>query len=145
MTITKEQWQAIEKEIAVAGRVDVKFQYKGFELAVQRQRESESKTVLCLFIDGTIKPSWGWFEKECEDRPEIVKDVWKLTTKAKYKSKSIKELEKICGKRRTKKEFPDLRERYEYWLPYFSKSSVLCRQLKKLEGIKLIKAGCLSK
>ncbi len=142
MTITKEQWAAVEKELSHHW-VDVKFEYKGFELAIQRQRESESKTVLSVYINGTIKPGWGWVEVESEDRPSIIKDVWKLKTKAKYTPKQIKDIEKIYGKRRAKKEYPALYERHEVWLPYFPKASMLCRQFKKLEGITLIKADCL--
>lgn len=144
MTITKEQWQAVEKELA-AGWVNVEFQYKGFELAVARQRESESKTVLAVFINGEIKGAWMSLFNDVKDGPEIIKDVWKLTTKAKYKPAMIKDIEKIYGKRRAKKEYPDLHSRYEFFMPYFSKASVLVRQLKKLEGITLTKADCLDK
>ncbi|MEI6897867.1 MAG: hypothetical protein V5786_10375 [Psychromonas sp.] len=145
MTITKEQWTAVEKEL-YHHWIDVKFEYKGFELAIQRQRESESKTVLSVYINGTIKPVWGWFDNALNsnnERPEIIKEVWKLTTKAVYKAKNIKEIEKVFGKRRGKKQFPNLHDRHEYWMPYFAKASVLCRQFKKLEGITLIKADCL--
>ena len=143
MTITKEQWQAVEKELA-SGWIDVKFEYKGFELAIQRQRESENKTLLAVYINGTVKGAWAWFDKACEDRPEIIKDVWKLTTRARYKPSMVKKLEKVYGKRRAKKEYPALHERHEHWMPYFPKASVLCRQFKKLEGIKIIKADCLT-
>ena len=142
MTITKEQWQAVEKELA-AGYVNVKFEYKGFELAIQRQLKSENTTALAVYINGEIKGSWVWFNEEIVDRPEIIKAVWKRATKAKWDPKSVKEIEKHYGKRRAKKEYPTLHERHEYWMPFFSKASVLVRQFKKLEGITLIKADCL--
>ena len=140
--ITKAQWQAVEKELS-GSFFYVKFEYQGVELAIQRGRLSESRTALAVYLDGTIKPGWGWFEEEIEDRPSIIKEVWKKSTKAKYKTQVIKEIEKCWGKRRAKKEYPELHEHYEYWTPMFSKSSVLCRQFKKLEGIKLIKSDCL--
>lgn len=37
--ITKAQWQKLEEEM-VYGYVDIKFQYKGYELSVQRVRTS---------------------------------------------------------------------------------------------------------
>jgi len=142
--ITKEQWEIVEKELAQSW-VNVTFEYKGFELSIQRQRLSESKTVLGVFINGEIKGAWtNVFDDESSlSAPVIIKDVWKLKSKAKYKADSIKEIEKFYGKRRAKKEYPELHERYEFWLPYFPKASVLVRQFKKLEGIKLIKAACL--
>jgi len=142
MTITKEQWQAVEKELSQQW-VSVKFEYKGFELAIQRQLKSENTTALAVYINGEIKASWAWFYKEIEDRPEIIKEVWKLTSKAFYKPKDVKEIEKILGKRRAKKRYSRLHERQEYWLSYFSKASVLCRQFKTLEGLTLTKADCL--
>jgi len=142
MSITKEQWQAVESELAMAW-CQVKFEYKGFEVSINRQRASESKTVLSVFINGEIKGAWLGITENTKDAPNVIKDVWKLTTKAKYKNKFIKEIEKIYGKRRAKKEYPELHGRYEYWSPYFSKASVLVRQFKKLEGIKLIQADCL--
>ena len=142
--ITKEQWEIVEKELA-QGWVNVTFEYKGFELSIQRQRLSESQTVLGVFINGEIKGEWinhdGKTDKELI--PEILTDVWKLKTSAMYKPSQIKKIEKFYGKRRAKKEYPELHERYEFWLPYFPKASVLVRQFKKLEGIKLIKAVCL--
>ncbi len=143
MAISKEKWADIEKELASLF-VNMKFEYKGFELAVQRQRHSESKTALVVYINGEIKGGWSLTEDDCEDRPEILKDVWKLTTKAKYKAEFIKKINKIFGKRRAKKDYPDLHERHEYYLPYFAKASVLVRQFKKLEGITLIEKNSVN-
>lgn len=140
--ITKEQWLSIEEELS-AIYVNVKFEYNGFELAIQRGRSSESKTVLSVHINGHIKPSWAFIEDECDDRPEIIEHVWKTATRAKYTGKSIKNIEKVLGKRRAKAEYPDLHDRQEYFLPFFPKASVLCRQFKKLVGITLTKASCL--
>lgn len=140
--ISKEQWEKLEEEISSMW-VNVRFEYKGHELSIQRQRESESKTVLVVYIDDCYASVWGFFKEECEDRPGIICDVWKRATKAYYSPKHVKEIEKILGKRRAKKDFPDLHARQEYYLPYFSKASVLCRQFRKLDGLKLIKADCL--
>lgn len=142
--ITKEMWKKIEEEMA-GTFVSVRFSYKGFEVSVNRVRVSESKTCLEVYIDGVIKGEWMavWDEEKRKNRPAIIEDVWCLKTKAKYSARHKKGLEKIWGKRRLKKEYPDLNEKYLFHVPHFSKASVLCRQFKKLEGLELKEAFVL--
>ncbi|NOH26483.1 hypothetical protein [Vibrio europaeus] len=144
--ITKEMWAEIEAEMA-GGWVDIAFNYKGYEVSVQRVRESESKTCLQVYIDGFIKGEWTSFsegENGISDKaPEILADVWCQKTKSIYSTKQKTDLTKIYGKRRVKKELPDLHDKWLFYVPHFSKASVLCRQFKKLEGLELTKATCL--
>ncbi|MCF7502740.1 MULTISPECIES: hypothetical protein [unclassified Vibrio] len=144
--ITKEMWAEIEAEMA-GGWVDIAFNYKGYEVSVHRVRESESKTCLQVYVGGCIKGAWVSFKDGIsftEDAPSILSEVWCLKTKAKYSTKFKKSIEKIYGKRRTKKEYPDLHDIHAFHVPSFSKASVLCRQFKKLEGLELTKATCLA-
>ncbi|HCM0809471.1 hypothetical protein HJ153_01865 [Vibrio parahaemolyticus] len=135
--ITKDQWQKLEEKMT-HDYVYTKFKYKGYELSIQRVRTAENKTALAVYIDGVINQGWGWKDREVEGRPTIVGDVWKTRTMARHKPKFIKDIEKIYGKRRAKKEFPDLHGRREWLEPTFPKASVLCRQFKKLEGLELV-------
>ncbi|MGR5271330.1 hypothetical protein ACPV4S_05830 [Vibrio alginolyticus] len=137
MKISKDQWQKLEEQMT-SGYVDIKFKYKGFELSIQRVRTSESKSALAVYINGSYKLSWGLIGRECEDRPSILTEVWKQRSMAKYKPKEIKEIEKVWGKRKAKKDFPDLYDRHTWYEPVFPKASVLCRQFKKLEGLELV-------
>lgn len=139
MKITKEQWAAIEEELKGLF-VNVEFEYKGHNLTIAREKESESKTCLVVYIDGKYSSQWMRAEG---GRPAIVPEVWKTNSRAYYKPSRVKEIEKSFGKREAKKYFPQLHERYEIQLPFFSKSSVLCRQFKKLDGLTLVKARCL--
>ncbi|MBV7315473.1 hypothetical protein [Shewanella sp. NIFS-20-20] len=142
--ISKPMWKALEAELA-GGWVNVAFRYKGYEVSIARVRQSESKTCLSVYIDGVIEGAWiSRLDKQPDDAPSILRDVWKLKSIAKYKPKMIADIEKIYGKRRAKKECPDLHQRIEYLLPYFAKASVLCSQFKKLDGLALIKADCLT-
>lgn len=143
--ITKEQWKELEETMA-GSWVSIKMRYQGYELHITRERRTESQTVLVVYIDGSYSFSWGWPEsvrsrsknEESTPSPTIIADVWKKKTKAKYSAKHIKTWEKIYGKRRAKKENPDLHDRWEYFEPLFPKASVLCRQFKKLKGLELI-------
>ncbi|MGL0943380.1 hypothetical protein ACSTDY_13895 [Vibrio vulnificus] len=142
--ITKEMWEDIEAEMS-GSFVSITFTYKGHELCVQRVRCSESRTSLQVYIDGAVKGEWVSFSRDAVDgvsdkAPSILKDVWCRKTKAKYDAKYKAAMTKIYGKRRVTKKCPDLEEKHVFYLPNFSKTSVLCRQFKKLKGIELKRA-----
>lgn len=137
MAITKEQWTEIEKHLAGLFS-SVIFKYGEFEITVTRGRVSESKTSLVVYVDVVIKG--GWYSKDNE-RPACIPDVWRKRTRAKYTAKSIKSFEKIWGKRRAKKEMPELYEVTQYHTCDFTTAKSLVRQYKKLEGLELIKIG----
>lgn len=140
--ITKEMWQDIEAEMS-GSWVNIRFSYKGHDVKVIRVRVSESKTCLQVYIDDFIKGEW--VSLKCENgisdkAPEILADVWCRKTKTKFSAKHKKDLEKIFGKRGAKKKYPDLDDKFVFYVPDFSKASVLCRQFKKLEGLELKEA-----
>ncbi|MCG6233084.1 hypothetical protein [Vibrio furnissii] len=142
--ITKEMWEDIEAEMS-GSWVVIDFLYKGHVVEVRRAQVSESKTCLQVYIDGFIKGEWVFFDANggigiSDEAPEILSDVWCKKTKAKYSNKFKNSMIKIYGKRRVKKEYPDLDDSFVYYVPEFSKASVLCRQFKKLDGIQLTKA-----
>ncbi len=144
--ITKEMWKAVEEELSHSW-VSVRFAYMGYELSIARVRVNESKTCLQVYIDDLVDGSWIKF---CEggvefsdNAPDCIKDVWCASYKSIYPPKRRKELEKLWGKREFKKRYPDADKKWTYYLPSFSKASVLCRQYKKLKGITLLKADCL--
>lgn len=139
-TISKEMWKKLEEEMSHMF-VSVKFSYQGYEVAVARVRDGESKTLLAIYIDDVMKGAW--LQDKTEDKPSIIKQVCCTKSRHHYSQANAKKLVAQYGKRRVLKIFPELYEKYEYLLPYFSKASVLCRQFKKLEGIELIKADCM--
>jgi hypothetical protein len=144
MTISKEQWKQLEYELA-SGWVDVAFHYKGHEVAIRRERKNETTTVLAVYVDGCIKGNWfNPIDKLPDDAPKVMWDVWYHRSMAIYKPQQIAELEKIYGKRRARREIPKLHGRIEWIEAYFPKASILCRQFKKLKGLELVKAQCLS-
>ena len=142
-SITKEQWQKIEEELS-QHCVSVIFNYKGYELEINRVRISESVTNLTVWINGNINHHWGYEhilaelgEHNLKDVPIIINDVWRNRTKSKHPLKDIKRYEKINGKRWCKK--MGMYDKHKYYDPLFPKSSVLVRQFKKLDGLELIK------
>lgn len=142
-SITKAMWDDIESEMS-GSWVNIVFRYQNHEVSVGRARISESRTCLQVYVDGFIKGEWVSFnhgQNGLSDKaPKILADVWCKKTKAKFDSKFKARILKIWGKRKAKIEYPDLDEKRIFYVPEFSKASVLCRQLKKLDGIELVKA-----
>ncbi|MGR6858912.1 hypothetical protein ACU5EH_20170 [Aliivibrio salmonicida] len=140
MSITKEQWKHIEQALSDMV-IDVRFEYKGFELSINRVRLGENKLALRVYIDDEMKDSWFLDALEDKDNEvsSIFKDVYKEKTKSRYAPSSIKRAEKALGKRGIKQHYPDIYEKDRYWLPDFNKGSVLCRQYKKLKGLALLR------
>lgn len=135
MTITKEQWVKIQQELEGLFP-SVEFKLGDDTISIARRAVAEGQFKLCVYINGTIEG--GWFS-ENNDRPACVPNVWKQRSKAKYSAKDIKEIEKWYGKRRAKKEYPELHAKHIYHEPFFSKASVLVAQFKKIDGLELIK------
>lgn len=140
MKITKEQWAAIENELE-GFFCNVAFSLEGYEVTVSRVQEKEGKTCLAVYIDDLIKGKW--IMKDGGSKPNILDKVWKARTKSLYAPSKVKKFEKQFGKRRARKEYPELYHKQHWLEPYFPKASVLCRQFKKIEGLTLVKARCL--
>lgn len=57
-TITKEQWAQIAEELK-SYFCHVEFKYQDTVITVTRERDGESKTVLSVYFDGTMRSGWG--------------------------------------------------------------------------------------
>ena len=146
MTISKEQWQAIAAELKKAW-VQVKFKLHGHEICVQRERKSESTTVLAVYIDGTMKGVWF---KELSDidpadefMSKVVKQVYCHKFKARYTKKALEEQAKFkrkWGAKEAKEIWGDNPEKagHTYLFPAFGSSTAVVRQFKKIEGLELV-------
>lgn len=141
-TITKEQWQQIEEELK-SMFCDVRINVQGHELLVRRAQVAEGRWELAVYIDGTIKPIWGW--PGHEDYLPLVETVWRQRSKARYSPKKQKEIIKIWGKRRAKKEWPDLEEKVYWYDCIFKTASSLVRQYRKIKELELVSIGYQSK
>lgn len=131
--ISQEQWQAIEQELQNYF-CRVKFQLKGHSITATRERVSESKTEIAIYVNGAIK---GEHIAETE-LPEPYASVWQKRTRSKYKKSFIDSIEKIYGKREAKKQHPNLHDKIEYYWPSFTSAKTLVRQFKKIDGLQLV-------
>lgn len=144
--ITKEMWEDIEAEMS-GGWVNIVFSYNGHEVTVHRARVSESKTCLQVYIDGFIKGEWHSSSAEngiSDKAPVVLADVWCKKSKSIYSPSEKARLTKKLSKRSVKEYYPKIDKKIVFFVPDFSKASVLCRQFKRLEGITLVKADFLN-
>jgi len=140
MAITKEQWVEIENELAGTFG-NVVFSVGDHKVSVQRQRKSESTTVLSVYIDDFIRGEWC---NKKESRPACLEQVWRKRSISLYKPTEIKRIQKTFGKRDAKKHFPKLHDKTEYFDCSFTTSKSLVRQFKRIENIELELIGGIS-
>lgn len=134
--ITKEQWAAIEKRLRGSWGCVV-FIYKGKVINVNRVRQSESKTVLVVYIGGEIKGSW-FLEKDGKLEEPLVKELWRKRSIAVYKPKEKAKLIKAFGKRGVKEYFPNIDKVTIMYDSNFNTAKSLCSKFKKLDGLVLV-------
>ncbi|MGL6458828.1 hypothetical protein ACSZNG_07195 [Aeromonas hydrophila] len=146
MSISKEQWKAIEAELK-GGWVQVKFKLHGHEIYITRERKSESTTVLAVYIDGAIKGTWMKSLEDIDPADEFMNKVVKQVFCHKFhKRYGKKDLENYASaKRQCGAKFanglygkdPEKQGR-TYLFPAFGSSTALVRQFKKIEGLELV-------
>ncbi len=142
MSISKEQWKAIEDELtSFIGRATFSVMENGeaLEIFVTRTRISEGEYQLVVCIGEEIKFSWG-HPTSTNYRP-LVEKVWRRRSRSVYSPSRAKRIEKAFGKRAAKKQFPNLHEKAVWREPIFPKAKTLVSQFKKIEGLKLLDLG----
>ena len=138
MSISKDQWPAIQKELE-SGLARVEFRLGENKIAIRRVNISENRTALAVYIDGVMNFSEGWPSSE-QFRP-LTEQIWRKRSKSIYSPAKVKKMEKDIGKRRVRKICPDIDKKLEWYDPTFNTAASLVRQFKKLEGLALIECG----
>lgn len=146
MTISKEQWKAIEAELK-GGWVQVRLKLHGHEIYITRERKSESTTVLAVYIDGAIKGAWMKELAEIDPADEFMNKVVKQVHFHKFKAmwnkkqlESIAKFKRQIGVKKAREFYGDKPEQagWTYLVPFFGSSATLVRQFKKIEGLELV-------
>lgn len=142
MSISTEQWLQIEEELQ-SSICKVVFRLPGDperKISVYRERTSESQLKLVVYFDGTLHPSWG-HQKNNERFDPLTAELWRRRSKSIYKPAEVKRLERALGKRRTKKEMPQIYEPYVWYEPTFPTAKALVRQYRKHKELQLVQIG----
>lgn len=110
--MTNKEWAATEKALqGLFGGVD--FEIDGYTVQVRRERISESKLALCVYINGTI--SGKALMEESDERIRF----WQRCTRSLLSQKQKKDMAKWSKKRQA-----EFREKfsteYVYYQPYFN-------------------------
>jgi hypothetical protein len=136
--ITKEQWQAISEELKGMMPI-VNFELNGREISIRRERKSESKSLLAVYVDDYMRGAWT--DPKSEKFDPIAAQVWFKKTIKLYSAKKKADMEKKIGKRRLRKLMPNIDAESIYYMPYFGSSRTLIGQYKKVEGLSVTKIG----
>ncbi|EKB28347.1 hypothetical protein [Aeromonas dhakensis] len=146
MSISKEQWKAIEAELK-GGWVLVKFKLHGHEIYITRERKTESTTVLAIYIDGAIKGTWMKVLENIDPADEfmnkVVKQVFCHKFHKRYGKKDLENYAKAkrqCGAKFANELYGKDPEKQgtTYLFPAFGSSAALVRQFKKIDGLELV-------
>ena len=138
MAITNEQWQKIENQLS--GSYGSVYLLLGEDkITLSKKMVKENQLAVVVYINDTIKPTCG-DPKGAEFKP-LTEKIWRKRTLSVYSPKQQKEIVKVWGKRRAKKEFPRLEEKLTYFECYFPKFAPLQRQYKKLKNLEVISIG----
>ena len=134
--ISKEQWVAIEEKLKSDWFPTVSFQFRKHEVSVSKERYSENRPCLVVYIDGVWKGVWTRGDDEVYG--PLVKLFWRKRTSAIFKPKQKAKIIKNFGKRKAKEYFPKLDEVSVRWMPDFNTAASLVRQFKKVDGLTLL-------
>lgn len=129
--LTKEQKALAINELETKWKLQLNCD--GYEITLKIQRH-KMKLVIGIYVDGTVKGAWCTeHEKHPEAKylaPHFI-NVWKTSSK--------KEIIKTYGKREAYKRFPDLDDKREYRLPYFTNATKAINHLIKVsDSIELL-------
>lgn len=131
MKLSKEQKEFAIKELDTYNHVALLCD--GYEISLRIQRH-KMKLVVGIFVNDTVKGCWC---TESSEHPEAKYLAPYFVSK--YKPTFKNKLLKIYGKRKAYREHPDLDDKYEYRLPYFSSATRAINHLIKVsESIELI-------
>ena len=131
MKLNKEQKEFAIKELDTYNHVALLCD--GFEISLRIQRH-KMKLVVGVFVNDTVKGCWC---TENSEHPEAKYLAPYFVSK--YKPAFKNKLLKLYGKRKAYREHPDLDDKYEYRLPYFSSATRAINHLIKVsESIELI-------
>lgn len=130
MSLSKEQKEFILKELNSQFST-VRLNCDGYEIALKLVRH-KMKLVVSIYVNGTVKAIWS---REPTQHPEAKYLAPHFINR--YRPKDKAEIIKIYGKRKALKEYPDLEQKVEYRLPYFSTPqralSHLCKVSKSIQ------------
>ena len=138
MPISKDKWKQIEEKLKAYYLVNVKFKLGEDVITIDRQRISESKTVLAVFINGEIRGAWC--NQEYEEFKPIAHTVWRKIFKPWYSKQKLDAAKKKFGVRSFNRLFSKEEQTggHTYFTPYFPSSRTLISQFKKIDGLELV-------
>ncbi len=139
MSISTEQCVAIEKEL-LGWFADVRFEYDGHEIRVQKVPLRENVLRLVVFIDGKIEARKGVDLDDTGFDPLVVL-FWRRSERYAFGRKhreSMIRYNKLMKRSKLKGTLYDPDKKLVTYHPDFSTAKSLVRQFRKVEGLTLV-------
>ncbi|OTG87679.1 hypothetical protein B9T31_04060 [Acinetobacter sp. ANC 4558] len=124
MSLSKEQKSLVINELEIGNRIELKCDDYEISLRIQRHK---MKLVVGVFVDGTVKGCWCTKSNQYPEAKYLAPYFVN-----KYKPSFKNKLLKLYGKRKAYQEYPDLDDKHEYRLPYFSNVTKAINHLIKV-------------
>lgn len=132
MSISKEQWEQIERDLT--GFTRIEFISGDLKVSVSRKRVSENKLGLVVYLNGEI--DLGLISVKESEHNDDIKKFWRRRSRAVYSAADKARIIKAFGKREAKKSF-NLDRASIWYEPVFPTTKALIRQFKKIDGLEL--------
>lgn len=141
MTVSKEQWAAIEAQLSgLMGRVELLCD--GYKIEAQVERD-KMKLVVSVYVDGVIKGEWIFNEKGCDIPLKFHQEKKRFAFNAKYRALLAKQSKsKYFSKDEREKAAADSKKTSSHWWPHWPSAAAFCRHIRKTcTSIEIVKIG----
>lgn len=129
MSITREQWAAVEKELSgLFGKVELLCD--GYKVAAQIRTVAKLRQGIVVYVNGALKGEW--MKGEAEEARKFLREQKRYVLPAKTRD----EYQKMAKSRRYSAEFRQRHAkaataRISIWMPYWTNAQSFCRHLRK--------------
>ena len=141
MSITKEQWAEIEKQLSgMMGRV--KLMCDGYEIDANIER-CKMRLYVMVYVDGCFKGEWIANREGSEIPLKFYREQKRPAAGAKMRAWYLKESKsRFWSKEQRAEHAAKARKTFSTWIPYWPNAKAFCRHIRKTcTSIELVKIG----
>lgn len=140
MTISKEQWAEIERQLSGSwGHVELICD--GYKVSAEIQRIASLKLGITVFVDGVIKGEW--LNDESEIPKKFHQEKKRRIAKSPMREWYIKNSKsRLWSKEERANYAAQAKATMSFWYPYWTNAAAFCRHIRKTcTSIEIVKIG----
>jgi hypothetical protein len=129
MSVTKEQWAAVEKELS-GPYGEVELLCDGYKVTAQIQNIANLKQGIVVYVNGVIKGEW--MKGEAEESRKFHREMKRYLYPAKHREEAKQKAKSRRFPADLRKYFADMATAsITTWAPYWTNAKAFTRQLRK--------------